>query len=127
MECSNCGAENKLLFKTISKNGIIKVCNQCLGKLKSPIINDSSRVDFENQDEATKGATSTNEMYSKEEGDWASMITDKVRVYKGGSWRDRVYWLNPATRRFLDQEEARDDIGFRCAMTEISSPKGKGY
>ena len=47
MECSNCGAENKLLFKTISKNGIIKVCNQCLGKLKSPIINDSSRVDFE--------------------------------------------------------------------------------
>jgi len=84
-----------------------------------------SRVDFENQ-EAVKGAGSTGEMYSREEGDWSSLVTDKVRVYKGGSWRDRVYWLNPATRRFLDQEEARDDLGFRCAMTEVSSPGGKG-
>ncbi len=82
-----------------------------------------SRVDFENQ-EAARGAASTSEMYSKEEGDWTSLITDKVRVYKGGSWRDRVYWLNPATRRFLDQEKAKDDLGFRCAMTNVGSPGG---
>ncbi|MFO7844390.1 MAG: SUMF1/EgtB/PvdO family nonheme iron enzyme [Bacteroidales bacterium] len=82
-----------------------------------------SRVDFENQ-EAARGATSTNEMYATEEGDWASLITDKVRVYKGGSWRDRVYWLNPASRRFLDEEKAKDDLGFRCAMTNVGSPEG---
>jgi len=87
----------------------------------------TSRVDFEAADELTKGPTSTGEMYSREENDWSSLVTDKVRVYKGGSWRDRVYWLNPATRRFLDQEEARDDLGFRCAMTEVSSPGGKGF
>ncbi|MEE4197015.1 MAG: SUMF1/EgtB/PvdO family nonheme iron enzyme [Bacteroidales bacterium] len=82
-----------------------------------------SRIDFENQ-EAARGAASTGEMYSKEESDWASLITDKVRVYKGGSWRDRVYWLNPATRRFLDEEKAKDDLGFRCAMTNVGSPGG---
>jgi hypothetical protein len=24
------------------------------------------------------------------------LVNDKVRVYKGGSWRDRAYWLDPA-------------------------------
>ena len=28
----------------------------------------------------------------------SSMITDRTRVYKGGSWKDRAYWLNPGTR-----------------------------
>ncbi len=27
-----------------------------------------------------------------------SLINDEVRVYKGGSWRDRAYWLDPAQR-----------------------------
>ena len=25
-----------------------------------------------------------------------TLINDKIRVYKGGSWRDRAYWLDPA-------------------------------
>lgn len=48
-----------------------------------------------------------------------SLISDKSRVYKGGSWRDRAYWLVPGTRRYLDENEARDDIGFRCAMESL--------
>lgn len=48
-----------------------------------------------------------------------SLINDKARVYKGGSWRDRAYWLTPGTRRYLDENEARDDIGFRCAMESL--------
>lgn len=43
-------------------------------------------------------------------------ISDKTRVYKGGSWKDRIYWLNPSTRRYLDQDKSANDIGFRCAM-----------
>lgn len=46
-------------------------------------------------------------------------ITDKTRVYKGGSWKDRIYWLNPSTRRYLDQDKSSNDIGFRCAMNMI--------
>ena len=48
--------------------------------------------------------------------DFVTLINDNARVYKGGSWKDRAYWLNPSTRRFLDQNESRDDIGFRCAQ-----------
>jgi gliding motility-associated lipoprotein GldJ len=56
--------------------------------------------------------------------DFTSLINDKARVYKGGSWKDRAYWLNPSTRRFLDQESSRDDLGFRCAMIRVGSPAG---
>ena len=52
----------------------------------------------------------------------SSTISDRTRVYKGGSWRDRAYWLSPGTRRFLDERESRDDLGFRCAMIRVGSP-----
>ncbi|MDR0560737.1 MAG: formylglycine-generating enzyme family protein [Prevotellaceae bacterium] len=54
----------------------------------------------------------------KQEG-MVSLISDKSRVYKGGSFLDRPYWLRPATRRFLDQDRASVDIGFRCAMSSL--------
>ena len=63
-------------------------------------------------------------MYVQEEKEYFTLINDNARVYKGGSWRDRAYWLNPSTRRFLDQESCRDDIGFRCAMIRVGSPSG---
>lgn len=50
-----------------------------------------------------------------------SLINDEVRVYKGGSWRDRAFWLDPAQRRYLPQYMATDDIGFRCAMSRVGS------
>jgi gliding motility-associated lipoprotein GldJ len=57
-------------------------------------------------------------------GAFSSLITDNVRVYKGGSWRDRAYWMVPGTRRYLDQDKAQNDLGFRCAMTRVGSPQG---
>ncbi|MCK9613406.1 MAG: SUMF1/EgtB/PvdO family nonheme iron enzyme [Bacteroidales bacterium] len=53
-----------------------------------------------------------------------SMINDKARVYKGGSWRDRQYWLSPGNRKYLDENLSTDFIGFRCAMTRVGSPVG---
>ena len=50
-----------------------------------------------------------------------SLINDEVRVYKGGSWRDREYWLDPAQRRYFPQDMATDYIGFRCAMSRVGS------
>ncbi|MGB5980815.1 MAG: gliding motility lipoprotein GldJ [Nonlabens sp.] len=55
-----------------------------------------------------------------------TLIDNQVRVYKGGSWRDRVYWLDPAQRRFYPQDMARDDLGFRCAMSRVGSKSQKG-
>ena len=48
-----------------------------------------------------------------------TLINDEVRVYKGGSWRDRAYWLDPAQRRYFPQDMATDYIGFRCAMSRV--------
>ncbi|MBR3565285.1 MAG: SUMF1/EgtB/PvdO family nonheme iron enzyme [Paludibacteraceae bacterium] len=49
----------------------------------------------------------------------APQITNRSRVYKGGSWKDRVYWLNPSSRRYLDQDKCTSTIGFRCAMSTV--------
>ena len=64
------------------------------------------------------------DMYVFNEYEQSSLINDNVRVYKGGSWKDRAYWLSPGERRFLLETEAREDLGFRCAMTRVGSPSG---
>lgn len=53
-----------------------------------------------------------------------SVLSDDLRVYKGGSWKDVAYWLAPGTRRFMHQDSATNNIGFRCAMISIGE-KGK--
>lgn len=54
---------------------------------------------------------------SSYESDVTTLISNKSRVYKGGSWRDRPYWLNIGTRRFLDQDKSSSSIGFRCVSS----------
>ncbi len=68
----------------------------------------------------------TDGMYIQDDrpGAFSSLIDDEVRVYKGGSWQDRPYWMVPGTRRYLEQTKAQKDIGFRCAMTRVGSPEG---
>jgi formylglycine-generating enzyme required for sulfatase activity len=56
------------------------------------------------------------EIASYETGN-TTLISDKSRVYKGGGWKDRPYWLNPGTRRYLDQDKSNSNIGFRCAVS----------
>lgn len=56
-----------------------------------------------------------------------TLISDKSRVYKGGSWKDRAYWLVASNRRFLDEDNSTDAIGFRCAMDRVGSPTGFNY
>jgi gliding motility-associated lipoprotein GldJ len=73
--------------------------------------------------------TATNLMYNADGteaiGLLNSHITNTSRVYKGGSWRDRPYWLNPSTRRWQDQKLGSNDIGFRCAMTRVGASTRK--
>jgi formylglycine-generating enzyme len=59
--------------------------------------------------------------YTKNPQGFISLISDKVRVYKGGSWKDVAYWMSPGTRRFLDEDSATATIGFRCAMIRAGS------
>ena len=52
-----------------------------------------------------------------------SLVDNKSRVFKGGSWADVAYWLAPGTRRFIDQDSATSTIGFRCAMIRAGTIK----
>ena len=75
---------------------------------------------------AQKDKTKTGNMYlqSNKENEFSSLITDVSRIYKGGSWKDRPYWLSPGTRRYKLETASASDLGFRCAMTRVGSPDG---
>jgi sulfatase modifying factor 1 len=57
----------------------------------------------------------------------SSLVNDDARVYKGGSWKDRAYFIAPGSRRYLDQALSTDDIGFRCTMDRLGSPAGNEF
>lgn len=48
-----------------------------------------------------------------------TLVSDITRVYKGGSWKDMEYWLDPSQRRYLPEYMATSYIGFRCASDRI--------
>lgn len=75
-----------------------------------------SNLDLSNSDSVT------NMMYRRDASDQSrvsSMLSNKVRVVKGGSWKDRAYWLQSGTRRYYDQDKSTSWIGFRCAMDAL--------
>lgn len=74
------------------------------------------QTDWTNQEESDDAYTL--QMYAYGE---TTLISDKSRVYKGGSWADGAYYLSPSVRRFLNEDECNATIGFRCAMNKIGS------
>ena len=56
-------------------------------------------------------------------GNEYSLIGDDSRVYKGGSWLDRSYYLDPAQRRFFPEYMTTNYIGFRCAMSYLGESR----
>ncbi len=78
--------------------------------------------DMDSWKSATTNTEATDQMYRKLSDNYAfSLVSDHARVYKGGSWRDIPYWSSPGTRRYLDEDEASDYIGFRCAMARVGT------
>jgi gliding motility-associated lipoprotein GldJ len=78
----------------------------------------ASTMDYDSETSKTAGSE---KMYDPAR----SLINDHVRVYKGGSWNDLPYWLSPGTRRFLAENQSRNDIGFRCAMTRVGAQSSR--
>ena len=64
--------------------------------------------------------------YSLYNSGTTTLIDDKARFVKGGSWKDRAYYMTPGARRFLDENQSTDWLGFRCAMARVGSPVGLG-
>ncbi len=78
--------------------------------------------------------TRTGDLSSYKDGDSLSQFTyaygantlvnDSTKVYKGGSWHDRAYWMSPGTRRYIQGNLSTCTIGFRCVMDRMASPDG---
>lgn len=104
----------------------------------SPVEKDSLgrlRYEFYTKEElAGRTNVRTNDAVNYRDGDEVSdviyetdvhtLISNKSRVYKGGSWADRAFWLSPGTRRFLDEDQTSRAIGFRCAMNRLGGATG---
>ncbi len=71
--------------------------------------------------------TENPESYTEQMYDYGvtTLISDKSRVYKGGSWADGPYYLSPSVRRFMNEDESSSTVGFRCAMNKIGSALAK--
>ncbi len=86
----------------------------------------ASSIDYDNEDASRESGSRRMYKTGKDRNDpmMTSLISDQSRVYKGGSWRDRTYWLGAGTRRYLNENLSQDDLGFRCAMIRVGGSKG---
>jgi formylglycine-generating enzyme len=48
---------------------------------------------------------------------------DNAKVVRGGAWSDVAYYNTVGNRRFFHADSANSNIGFRCAMIRVGSPR----
>lgn len=117
---------NKFMTKVMDPETGAPVTKDSLGRLNYELMDTTSTALRDNYKRP--------EVYNYLDGDIESevdykygistLISDKARVIKGGSWADRAWWLSPGARRFLEEDKASRAVGFRCAMTRVGSPTG---
>jgi formylglycine-generating enzyme len=117
------------VFKKFYKNGSGEFERDTMGRLKKVNIPDSEALNRRNYHRADAinvldGDSSSGVTYIYGVN---SLISDRSRVVKGGSWNDLPYWLSPGARRFLQEDQSSNTIGFRCAMTRLGSPEGNKF
>ena len=116
---------NKFQTKILDENGA-PIEKDSLGRIRYKYIDDDEAATRENYKRGM--------VYNYLDGDDESsvvydygkhtLISDKSRVIKGGSWADRAWWLSPGARRFKEEDKADRSVGFRCAMTRTGGPTG---
>ncbi len=115
----------KFQTKVLDENGS-PVEKDSLGRIRYRTVEDDEVADRENYKRG--------EVYNYLDGDKESevfydyaqttLISDKSRVIKGGSWSDRAWWLSPGARRFKEEDKSDRSLGFRCAMTRTGGAEG---
>ena len=118
-------------FEKFYKNSSGEFERDSLGHLKKTSISDDEVKNRRNYQHNNllgfKDGDSTSGSSAVYEYGHTTLISDKSRVFKGGSWNDRPYWLSPGSRRFLEEGQSSSTIGFRCAQTYMGSPEGGGF
>ncbi len=114
------------IFKKVDRSGGIGNLRDSVGRIKMVNEEDSALRNRRNYQKAyainyMDGDSTSNVGYGY---GVTTLISDKSRVVKGGSWKDGPYWLSPGARRFLEEEQSSSTIGFRCAMTHYGAAEG---
>jgi gliding motility-associated lipoprotein GldJ len=140
----NRGGSNSTVDSVVTRFELVSIPGRVMWRdvsIKSPEDNLDERRNYKTSDYRNNLDGDVNSSIFYEEGEGAydsygnklmyeyaktSLINDVAHVVKGGSWRDRAYWMNPGARRFLDKRQATAWLGFRCAMTRVGSPTGLG-
>lgn len=114
------------VFKTVDKSGGEGNMRDSLGRIKMKLESDSALQNRRNYQKAYALNFLDGDSISGVNYGYGitTLISDKSRVIKGGSWNDRPYWLSPGTRRFLEEDQSSSTIGFRCAMSHAGAPEG---
>jgi formylglycine-generating enzyme len=117
------------IFTTLDKDASGNVQRDSLGRIKRKMESDSVSMNRLNYQRAYAidyldgdSISGINYGYGK-----STLINDKARVFKGGSWADMPYWLTPGTRRFMNEDQTSSTVGFRCAMDRMGSPEGNNF
>ena len=116
-------------FQKYYKNSSGEYERDSMGHLK--------KVDISDEEVKNRTNYQRNNLTNYLDGDSASgafygygsttLINDKSRVIKGGSWNDRAYWLSPGTRRYMQEDQGASTVGFRCAQSYLGPPEGPGF
>ena len=114
------------VYKEVAKDEYGELLEKdSLGRLRYRDVTDEELADRTNYRTAdARDYKDGDDEFVKYEYGKYTLISDSSRVIKGGSWADRLYWLSPATRRFVDEHKTDRTIGFRCAMTRVGGPTG---
>ena len=105
----------------LDENGV-PVEKDSLGRLKTRVQTDDELKNRENYRKADVKNYNDDDSENVDYGyGITSLVSDKARVIKGGSWADRLFWLSPGTRRFKDEDKSDKTLGFRCAMNRVGA------
>jgi formylglycine-generating enzyme len=124
-------------FNYFRGNKFTKLFKDASGSFERDSVGRLKRTEISDDEVKTRANYQRNNVINYLDGDSASgvnygygitsLVNDKARVIKGGSWNDRAYWLSPGARRFMQQDQAASTIGFRCAQTYLGPPEGPGF
>lgn len=116
---------NKFMTKELDEDGK-PVEKDSLGRIKYRLVEDDEAATRENykRGQVYNYLDGDKESYVFYDYGKSTLISDKSRVIKGGSWSDRACFMSPGTRRFKEEDKADRTIGFRCAMTRTGGPTG---
>ncbi len=111
-------------FEKFYKNSQGEVERDTMGRLKKMVVPDSEAVNRRNYQKGDvinflDGDSISSVTYGY---GITSLISDKSRVIKGGSWNDMPYWLSPGASRYIGARPGKQHCWFPLCYDKAWKP-----